>query len=272
MTDADRLRVLVVGGATGMGAATAGAYRDAGAELTVLDFADVPYETHRAVQVDLSNRSSIDAAIGQLEGRYDVVQSCAGLASRTPGMHEVNFLGQRHLLESLVERELLGEGSAIAMIASIAGRGWDWGSDLLDSYVTTADFEEGERWLEEHRALPEVSGASHDYRFSKQAVCAYVARRSFDLYRRGIRINAVMPGIIDTGLARASNWIGKDSAWLDALRAESPGPDVVVEPLVFLCSPGARYVTGATLMVDAGYVNYRKYDAGLERATPLVST
>jgi NAD(P)-dependent dehydrogenase (short-subunit alcohol dehydrogenase family) len=267
-----RQRVLVIGGATGMGAAVAATYLESGAELAVMDYAPVPYNADQIIQLDLRDREQIETAVDQLDGSYDVVQSCAGVASLTAGIHQVNFLGQRHLIEALVERGHLPAGSAIAMIASVAARGWDWGSPVLDSYVSTADFDEGERWLDEHRDLPEVSGKSTDYRFSKQAVCAYVTRRSFEFYRRGIRINAVLPGIIDTGLARASEWIGKDRAWLDALGAESPGPDVVVEPLVFLCSHGARYITGASLVVDAGYVNFLRYDARTEPATPLDAT
>lgn len=70
MTIVDRLRydgkrALVVGGATGMGAAAAKSAAELGAEVIVLDYAPVTYDVAKSIQVDLRDPASIDAALEQ---------------------------------------------------------------------------------------------------------------------------------------------------------------------------------------------------------------
>ena len=74
----DGKRVLVVGGATGMGAAAAELARDAGAEVVVADVAPITLAGVKAVHVDLADRASIDAAVDECGGRVDALFSCAG--------------------------------------------------------------------------------------------------------------------------------------------------------------------------------------------------
>src|SRR5258705_13348392 len=81
----DGKRALVVGGATGMGAAVAELVQDAGADVVVMDFADVKLAGARAIHLNLGERASIDAALDELGGGVDVVFSCAGVADGTPG-------------------------------------------------------------------------------------------------------------------------------------------------------------------------------------------
>ena len=88
MTVIDRLRydgkrALVVGGATGMGAAAAKSAGELGAEVIVLDYAPVNYDVAKAIQVDLRDPASIDAALEQIEGPVHAVFSAAGVADGT---------------------------------------------------------------------------------------------------------------------------------------------------------------------------------------------
>ena len=64
----DGKRALVVGGATGMGAAAAKSAAELGAEVIVMDYAPVNYDVAKSIQVDLRDPASIDAAIEQLDG------------------------------------------------------------------------------------------------------------------------------------------------------------------------------------------------------------
>src|SRR6185503_1923200 len=120
----DGKRALVVGGATGMGAATAELVQDAGAEVVVMDFADVTLAGAKAIHVNLSDVASINAAVDELGGPVHAVFSCAGVADGTPGIEKINFIGHRHLIDRAVEKGYLGRGGAIAMISSTAGLGW----------------------------------------------------------------------------------------------------------------------------------------------------
>ena len=167
----DGKRVLVVGGATGMGAATAELVRDAGAEVVDMDFAEVTLDGVSAVHVNMADTGSIDAALEAVGGEFHALFSCAGVADGTPNIEKINFLGHRHMIERMLERSMLPRGSAIGFISSAAGLGWESNLDELVELIDSTDFESGSNWMHEH--------AKADYFHSKQAICAYVSRRAF---------------------------------------------------------------------------------------------
>lgn len=245
----DGKRVLVVGGATGMGAAAARIAKDLGAEVVVLDFAPVSLQV-KAVQVDLRDRASIDRALAQAEGRWDAVLACAGVADGTPGIEKVNFIGQRHLVERLVNEGRMNRGSGIGMISSVAGLGWEASLPQLAEYLGTPDFDAAVQWIESHPGTA-------TYGWSKKAMCAYVARQAFPFLKHGVRINSIMPGPTDTPLARANadTWLtfGKDYRAQAGISASTPEEQAY--PLVFLCSAAASHISGVNMITDAGYVS-----------------
>jgi NAD(P)-dependent dehydrogenase (short-subunit alcohol dehydrogenase family) len=248
----DGKRALVVGGATGMGAEAARIIKDLGADVTVMDYAPVTVPGVNVVKLDLRDRAAIDAAVDECGAPIHALLSCAGVAAGTPGIHLVNFIGQRHLIERLMAQGKMPDGSAIAMISSIAGMGWETRLPILLEYLSTPDYEAAVMWIESHPE--EWNQPEMDYVWTKQAVCAYVASHALPFWKQGVRINAVLPGIIDTGLARANNWFDHDEDWRAAAGIDPPTPDKPAYPLVFLCSAAASHVNGATLTVDAGWI------------------
>src|SRR3954454_9181313 len=98
----DGKRALVVGGASGMGAATAALVKDLGADVVVMDFADVTQSGVTAIKVDLADRASIEAAVDECGGPIDVLFSCAGVADGFPGIERINFIGHRHLIDRAI--------------------------------------------------------------------------------------------------------------------------------------------------------------------------
>ena len=79
----DGKRVVVVGGASGIGAAAAQLARDAGAEVVVMDFAEVTLPGVTAIRVNLAERASIDAAVDECGGPVHALFSCTGVADGT---------------------------------------------------------------------------------------------------------------------------------------------------------------------------------------------
>ena len=77
--------------------------------------------------------------------------------------------------------------------------------------------------------------------WSKLAINAYVAREAFGLLKRGIRINAILPGPTDTPLAQANKemWLGFGADYRDEVGIEASTPLEQAYPLVFLCSEAA---------------------------------
>jgi NAD(P)-dependent dehydrogenase (short-subunit alcohol dehydrogenase family) len=261
----DGKRTLVVGGATGMGAATAALLQELGAEVVVMDFADVTLPGMKAIKLDLRDKATIDAAVDECGGPVHALASCAGAADGTPGIEKINFIGHRHLIDRLLAGGMLPRGSAIGMISSAGGLGWEPELTLIKEYLDTPDFDAAAAWIEAH---PDKA----NYRWSKQAICAYVARRAFPLLKQGIRINAILPGPTDTPLARANAdlWLGFGVDYRAATGIDPSTPQEQAHPLVFLLSDAASYVNGVTLITDAGYVSSGLTES-FPPATPVVN-
>jgi NAD(P)-dependent dehydrogenase (short-subunit alcohol dehydrogenase family) len=241
-------RVLVVGGATGMGAAVAEVVRDAGAEVVVMDRAEVSLAGVTSIPLDLSDKSSIEAAVAACGGPVDALFSCAGVADGTPGIERINFIGHRHMIDLMVDGGLLASGSAIGLISSAAGFGWEQNLERLNEYLAITDFDEAATWA--------VDNGKADYLWSKLSINAYIARECFGLMKKGIRINAILPGPTNTPLAQANaeQWLGFGSDYREELGIEASSPMQQAYPLVFLCSDAAQGVNGITMITDAGYV------------------
>ncbi|HSS09568.1 MAG TPA: SDR family oxidoreductase [Acidimicrobiales bacterium] len=257
-------RVLVVGGATGMGAATAELAQDAGAEVVVMDLAEVRLAGAKAIRVNLGDAVSIDTAVDKCGGPVHVLFSCAGVADGTPGIEKINFVGHRRLIDRLLAGGMLPRGSAIGFISSAAGLGWEANLPQLKEYLDIADFDAASRWAQEH--------GKADYMWSKQAVCAYVARQAMPLLNQGIRINAICPGPTDTPLAQANKelWLGFGADYRAEVGIEPATPLEQAYPLVFLCSDAAAGITGITLITDAGYMSSGITEA-FPAATPIAN-
>ena len=259
----DGKRALVVGGATGMGAAVAELVQDAGAETVVMDFAEVKLPGAKAIHVNLGEQASIDAALAECTGRVDALFSCAGVADGTPNLEKINFIGHRYMIDKLVGRGDLGRGSAVGFISSAAGLGWEANLPLLNEYLDISDFDAAAKWAQDHMKA--------DYMSSKQAICAYVAREAMGFLKQGIRINGICPGPTDTPLAQANKdmWLGFGADYREAVGIQAATPLEQAYPLVFLCSDGASYINGVTVVTDAGYVSSGITES-FPDATPVV--
>src|SRR5438874_11072655 len=170
-------RALVVGGATGMGAATAELVKDAGAEVVVMDRAEVTLDGVKAIKLDLSDKASIDAAVDECGGPVHALLSCAGVADGTPGIERINFIGHRYLIERMLAGDMLPKGSAIGMISSAAGMGWENSLDELHEYLDVVDFDEASTWAQTHNHA--------DYLWSKKTINMYVARQAYARLKQG---------------------------------------------------------------------------------------
>ncbi|GFG75163.1 SDR family oxidoreductase [Mycobacterium botniense] len=246
----DGKRVLVVGGATGMGAAAAQTAAALGAEAIVMDYAPVAYEVAQSVQVDLADRSSIDAALEQIDGPVHAIFSAAGVADG-PKLMRVNFIGHRHLIETLLADGRLPRGSAICFISSVGGIGWENDLPRLQEFLATPDYESADAWVKAH----EPEGIIH-YGFSKQVINAYVAMKAYPFMAKGVRINAICPGPTDTPLARANAdlWLTFAQDYRDATGCEIHTPQQMANAMVFLNSDAAGGISGVNLLVDNGHV------------------
>jgi NAD(P)-dependent dehydrogenase (short-subunit alcohol dehydrogenase family) len=247
----DDKRVIVTGAASGMGAATVAMLSECGAEVHALDIAPVEGPCSGTYETDCGDPSSIDAALDRIGAPVHCLFNVAGVPqTKSPDMvFGVNFLGLRHITERVLDG-MMDEGGAIAHVASKAGSGWRNHLPAILDVLATPDLPAGTAWANAH-----LAEQGDPYFFSKECVVVYTMKRAHELLDRGIRMNCLSPGPIDSPMMPAfKEALG--SSLLD-WTAEQVGrmgrPDEMAGPLVFLNSDEASYVNGFDLMADGGF-------------------
>lgn len=245
-----RRRVVVTGGAAGIGRATAALLREQGAEVTVLDLPGRAGEADGFVGCDLADPESIDLAVKELGDGWDVLCNVAGVPGTVPAERvvAVNFLGLRHLTEALLPR--LRPGGAVVNVASTAGAMWQQNYESARALVDSADFHEGLGW---YAAQP---AGYPPYNLSKEAVIIYTQVLALRAWRQGVRVNAVCPGPVETAiLGDFEDSMGKPLLdWVRQCVGRHARPDDIAPVIAFLTRPASAWLNGATITADAGFM------------------
>jgi 3-oxoacyl-[acyl-carrier protein] reductase len=103
-----------------------------------------------------------------------------------------------------------------------------------------------------------IPGAVHAYGAAKSGVIALTRNMAMMLAPRKIRVNAVAPGMIYTGLWKQA--LPTHQAFLDFVGDSIPfgvdqTPEEIADAIAFLCSERARQITGQVIAVDGGQSN-----------------
>lgn len=233
---------LVTGAAKGIGRAIAERLRAAGANVTLADLDASGDATAREiggsfVVCDITNADQLSAAVTAAArgGNLDILVNNAGIYPTTGPIDKVSDSFVSRMLEVNVRAQYsaareaaraMKDGGAIVNLASIAGiRG---GANI------TA------------------------YSASKGAVIALTRAFANELGPRGIRVNAIAPGIIDTpGVQEQMAPLKAGGLDIDAAIAANPlriagQPDHIARVTLFLVSELAAFITGQTVVVDGG--------------------
>jgi NAD(P)-dependent dehydrogenase (short-subunit alcohol dehydrogenase family) len=244
--------VVVTGAATGVGAALIERLRDAHAkQIVAVDIKPCSGPIDQFVQADLSDPSSLDAAIGRLPERIDVLFNNAGVAATlpTPVVLAVNVLAPSRLIAELQQR--IPAGGAIVNTASTAGGGFMERLPQILTLLAIEDWHESLDWVAAH---PELT--QNPYGFSKECAQVLTLLQATPLARQGIRINSVCPGLIETPLI-ADFQTSMGTPILDWMTSQSGGRKAtsgeVANALAFLGSDAASYVNGTNLLIDNGF-------------------
>ncbi len=245
-------QVVITGAFSGMGEAAARALCELGAEVHALDVKPVDLPVKQFIETDLSDSASIDAAVANLPAEIDCLFNCAGLPGAPFSSLDtmlVNFVGLRQLTETLLPR--IKRGGSVSSITSVAGMGWPKNLEAVRALIATPDFASAKAWCE---ANPEQANG---YLMSKQCIIYYTKMRAAELAKREVRINCLSPAPTDTPmLSQFHAQVSKD--FLEEHFLAPVGRNATAaemgDPLLFLGSDMARFVSGHNLFVDYGYV------------------
>lgn len=245
-------RVVVTGGATGVGAALLELLAEIGApEVVVLDI-KAPSAPHTTfVEVDLADERAVDAAVGAVDGDIDALFNNAGVNS-TSGLRTtmaVNYLALRRLSEGLLHR--IRPGGAIVNTASTAGQRWDKHPDAIRELIAVDGWDAALDWVEVRTDL-----FTDVYPFSKEVVQYWTMHSARATGRRQVRTNSICPAPIDTPLLSDFRRTMTDKV-IDWNIGEALGrvmrPSEAASALAFLGSEAASYINGVNLLVDGGF-------------------
>ncbi len=245
MTQLENKVAIVTGGARGIGKAIALKLAEAGAHIVICDILDDMQEAVNeiealgrrgiAVKADITRvddvQQVIDAALHEFS-TIDILVNNAGITRDNLLIRmsedewdlviQVNLKGTFNCLKAAARVMMKQRFGTIVNIASVVG----------------------------------VMGnaGQANYSASKGGVISLTKSAAKELAARGIRVNAVAPGYIQTDMTSGLPDKAKE-AFLNVIPLKRPGtPDDVAQAVLFLSSDAARYITGQVLNVDGGMI------------------
>ena len=229
--------VVITGGAQGIGAALAAAVNAAGGTAVVFDVAKPTDAAVEYVEVDVADRSSVEAAVGTVLrrfGRIDGLVAGAAVQPRSPVLEmdsaewtralQVNLDGVVWLCQAVVPHMVSRRsGSVVVFTSGMATTGY--------------------------------AGASA-YTASKAALVAFAKSLAAEVAEHRVRVNVVAPGVIDTEQFRTANAGADRDHWHDTIGIGDP--EDVVGPLLFLLSDAAA-MTGSVLTRERAFAKLKTF-------------
>jgi len=238
---------LIIGGTTGIGRAAAKAFAGSGAKVVVagLGAADghsLEVEIAAAggdvlfVETDVRQEDQMvrlfETAVRRL-GRVDIALNNAGVEGPFAPVHEISSDDFDRIISANLKGMWLGMKQQIPHMLENGG-------GAIVNTSSTAGV----------KSIPNVG----IYSASKHAIVGLTKAAALEVARGGVRINAIAPGPMDTGLLErmVAGHIPVSAIAEGTPLGRISSPDEIARAMMWLCSDDAGYVTGQTLLVDGG--------------------
>ncbi len=243
--------IVVTGCASGIGLETSRVLAEQGATVIGVDRTETDATTS-FFQADLSDPSSIDELVAALPGSIDGLCNIAGLPPTAPAASvlRVNALGLQRLTLGLIPK--MADGASITNLASLAGNRWAQAIDLINEF-DAIDFDTVADFCNRHN----MDDDAQSYFFSKAFVVTWTMRNRWTWRDRGIRMNAISPGPVDTPILPDFMATLGDRAKAHELVMDRHGIPADVAPVVaFMQSDDSHWIRGANIPVDGGLASH----------------
>lgn len=234
--------ILVTGASSGIGKATAIACSKMGAKVVITGrnaerlqetYQELEGAGHIQIIAELTNEDDM-AHLVEETPQIDGFVNNAGIGSKTP----INFIKQRALqnildvntiapimlTKMLLKKKKLQKGASMVLTSSISG-------------VCSVDI------------------GNTLYSVSKTAIDGFMKNAAKELAEKGIRVNSVNPGMVDTPINDYSN-VSEEQMQADLMRyplKRHGKPEEIAYAIIYLLSDAAAWVTGTALKIDGGY-------------------
>lgn len=241
--------IVVTGSASGIGAETARLCTAMGATVLGVDLTKRFDHVEEFYRADLSDGRTIDALVDVLPDGIDGIANIAGLPPTAPAekVLAVNLFGLKHFTLGMIGK--LNDGASIVNLASLAGIGWPQAVEAIRA-SEGVHVDDAAAFARDH-AITNEGGRS--YFFSKEALIAWTMQNRWTWRDRGIRINAVSPGPVDTPILGDFLQTLGARAEEDARVMDRPGrPEDIAPVVAFLLSDMSGWIRGANIPADGG--------------------
>lgn len=234
--------ILITGASSGIGKATAIECSNMGARVVITardevrlkeTFNSLKGEGHISISVDISETDGIDYLIDQLPILNGIVH-CAGIAMHIPFAHitkeklntifSINYNSPTLISQKIIKTKKIEKNSSIVFISSIHGT-----------------------------KCSSIAGSL--YSSTKGAINGLVKGMALDLANKGIRVNTVIPAMINTNII-SEGIITEEQIKLDIAKyplKRYGEPEEVAYAIIYLLSDASKWVTGSNLLIDGGY-------------------
>jgi len=244
-------RVVVTGAASGIGRQTTEFLLAEGAKVIALDRNPSDLKVEQFISVDFTQPKTITAAAKEIDGEIDVLLNIAGVPGTVDPqvVMRVNVLGLRMLSQLLIDR--IRQGGSITHVASIAGAQWAANLDEVKRLLETPDYESGVDWIKDH-----PMDGKRAYNFSKECVVVMAKQQGQWLRERGVRVNTVSPGPVQTPILK--DFRESVGPLLDLVTRETgrnATASDIARVILFLSDPTLEWLNATDVQVDGGFMS-----------------
>jgi len=242
-------RIVVTGSSSGIGWETSKILTEQGAEVLGVDLNKNFDHVEEFYRADLSDARTVDALIDVLPDNIDGLVNNAGLPPTKDAnvLLRVNLLSLKRLTYGLIPK--MSEGASIVNVASLAGIGWPQAVQAIKA-AESLDYKSLEQFIETWGVS---SAEGRSYFFSKEALIVWTMQNRWTWRDRGIRMNSVSPGPVDTPILGDFLETLGARAEEDRRIMDRPGtPQDIAPVIMFLLSDMTTWIRGTNIPTDGG--------------------